>query len=55
MWIVSNQYIIPGSNPQFDYYPVEELDEIFNKIWMQLHKENEKLFPTEVLYKFSDI
>lgn len=43
------------ANPQFDYYPVEELDEIFNKIWMQLHKENEKLFPTESFVQNSAI
>lgn len=43
------------ANPQFDYYPVEELDEIFNKIWMKLHKENEKLFPTESFVQNSAI
>ena len=32
------------ANPQFDYYPVEELDEIFNKIWMKLHKEKKLPF-----------
>lgn len=34
-------------NPQTKYYPVEELDPIFNKIWNKLHHENEILFPGE--------
>lgn len=43
------------TNPQFDYYPAEELDEIFNGIWEQLHKENGELFPRESLVKDSAI
>ena len=34
-------------NPQNGYYPMEELDEIFSKIWRGLRKENKELFPTE--------
>lgn len=42
-------------NPQDKYYPVEELDAIFNKIWNGLHKENKELFPTESSIKDSAI
>lgn len=34
-------------NPQTGYYPMEELDAIFGKIWKGLRKENKELFPTE--------
>ena len=34
-------------NPQTSYYPIEELDDIFHKIWTGLRKENKTLFPPE--------
>lgn len=34
-------------NPQNHYYPMEELDRFFSKIWTGLRKENKELFPTE--------
>ena len=42
-------------NPQSGYYPVEELDDIFRKIWRGLRKENKDLFPTESAIKDSAI
>lgn len=42
-------------NPQTSYYPMEELDEIFNKIWRGLRKKNKELFPTESAIKDSAI
>lgn len=42
-------------NPQTSYYPMEELDEIFSKIWSGLRKENKELFPTESAIKDSAI
>ena len=42
-------------NPQKNYYPVEELDDIFRKIWAGLRKENKELFPTESAIKDSAI
>ena len=42
-------------NPQNSYYPVEELDDIFRKIWKGLRKENKDLFPTESAIKDSAI
>lgn len=42
-------------NPQTSYYPMEELDEIFSKIWRELRKENKELFPTESSIKDSAI
>ena len=42
-------------NPQNSYYPVDELDEIFRKIWRGLRKENKDLFPTESAIKDSAI
>lgn len=42
-------------NPQTSYYPVEELDEIFGRIWRGLRKENKELFPTENAIKDSAI
>lgn len=42
-------------NPQISYYPVEELDEIFGRIWRGLRKENKELFPTESAIKDSAI
>ena len=42
-------------NPQTSYYPVEELDEIFGRIWRELRKENKELFPTESAIKDSAI
>lgn len=42
-------------NPQTSYYPVEELDEIFGRIWRGLRKENKELFPIESVIKDSAI
>lgn len=42
-------------NPQKSYYPMEELDEIFRKIWRGLRRENKELFPTESAIKDSAI
>ena len=42
-------------NPQANYYPVEELDEIFRKIWKGLRKEDKELFPSESAIKDSAI
>lgn len=42
-------------NPQTSYYPMEELDEIFGKIWRGLRRENKELFPTESKIKDSAI
>ena len=42
-------------NPQKDYYPIEELDEIFGKIWRELRKKNKELFPSESTIKDSAI
>lgn len=42
-------------NPQTSYYPMDELDEIFRKIWSGLRRENKELFPTESSIKDSAI
>lgn len=42
-------------NPQTSYYPMEELDDIFGKIWVGLRKENKELFPSESAIKDSAI
>lgn len=42
-------------NPQASYYPMEELDEIFSKIWKGLRQKNRELFPTESAIKDSAI
>ena len=42
-------------NPQNSYYPMEELDRIFSKIWTSLRKDNRELFPTESEIKDSAI
>lgn len=42
-------------NPQTSYYPMEELDDIFGKIWGRLRKENKELFPSESAIKDSAI
>ena len=42
-------------NPQKHYYPVEELDDIFEKIWRKLRKYNKELFPLESDVKDSAI
>ena len=42
-------------NPQGKYYPDQELDSIFSKIWYKLRKENKELFPTESQIKDSAI
>lgn len=43
------------SNPQNHYYPSEELDIIFRKIWRELHNTDENLFPNESVIKDSAI
>lgn len=40
-------------NPQTSYYPKEELDAIFCKIWKELRGVNKQLFPTESAIKDS--
>ena len=42
-------------NPQNSYYPVEELDDIFSKIWKSLRKKKSTLFPSENEVKDSAI
>lgn len=42
-------------NPQNNYYPMEELDRIFSKIWTGLRKDNKDLFPTESMIRDSAI
>lgn len=42
-------------NPQTSYYPIEELDDIFHKIWIGLRQENKTLFPPEREIKDSAI
>lgn len=42
-------------NPQASYYPMEESDEIFSKIWKGLRQKNRELFPTESAIKDSAI
>lgn len=42
-------------NPQGNYYPRSEFDEIFKKIWKELHQRNEELFPSEREVKDSAI
>lgn len=34
-------------NPQNKYYPIEESDIIFSKIWRELRRDNNELFPKE--------
>lgn len=43
------------NNPQNRYYPSNEFETIFRKIWRELHKENEELFPNESVIKDSAI
>ena len=42
-------------NPQNSYYPMDELDRIFSKIWTGLRRDNRELFPTESEIKDSAI
>ena len=42
-------------NPQNDYYPSEEFDDIFRMIWKKLHKMNGELFLSESEIKDSAI
>lgn len=42
-------------NPQKKYYPIEEVDIIFSKIWRMLRKDNRELFPMERLIRDSAI
>lgn len=43
------------SNPQNRYYPIEELNYIFTKIWGKLRKDNKEIFPLETTIKDSAI
>ena len=43
------------SNPQKNYYPSEEFDAIFHKIWTELHQSDKELFPDENIVKDSAI
>lgn len=42
-------------NPQGDYYSHDEFDEIFNEIWRELRRKDDKLFPSENIIKESAI
>lgn len=42
-------------NPQTNYYPAEELDAIFRKVWSGLRNENRELFPTESVIRDSAV
>ncbi|WP_443255851.1 DUF2075 domain-containing protein [Streptococcus sp. S784/96/1] len=42
-------------NPQNSYYTSEELDQIFSKIWRELNRKNEYLFPAESFIRNSAI
>ena len=42
-------------NPQKDYYPVEEFDGIFTKVWECLRSYNSELFPAESVVRDSAI
>ena len=42
-------------NPQKHYYPSEEFEGIFQKIWTELHESDEELFPDENIVKDSAI
>ena len=42
-------------NPQKHYYPSAEFEEIFRKIWTELHESDEELFPDENIVKDSAI
>lgn len=42
-------------NPQSSYYPMEELDEIFRRIWRGLRQKNKELFPSESAIRDSAI
>ena len=42
-------------NPQAKYYPSEEMDKVFARIWRKLRKENKDLFPSESVVKDSAI
>lgn len=42
-------------NPQRAYYPAEELETIFNKIWSKLRSDNKDLFPSMSAIKDSAI
>lgn len=41
------------TNPQNEYYTSEYLDDIFSKIWRQLHKKDNELFPLESVIRDS--
>lgn len=42
-------------NPQGNYYPVNEFDTIFSKIWRSLRNYNKELFPTKTVIEDSAI
>lgn len=42
-------------NPQKHYYPAEEFDDIFAKVWKKLRKDNKEIFPLESSIKDSAI
>lgn len=41
------------ANPQDDYYTADEFDRIFSQVWMQLHRKDPILFPSEGLIRDS--
>lgn len=58
-YMISNEHVkeVHNSrgNPQNSYYPIEEFDSIFEKIWRQLRKDNKELFLSESEIKDSAI
>lgn len=42
-------------NPQKKYYPVDELEQIFSKIWRGLRREDRDLFPPETFIRDSAV
>lgn len=49
---VKKVYNLRG-NPQSNYYPIEEFEPIFSKIWRGLRNDNKDLFPAESFIKDS--
>lgn len=50
-----NQLYNRRSNQQNEYFTSEYFEEIFTKVWKELHKKNSKLFPVENVIKDSAI
>lgn len=50
-----NQLYNRRSNQQNEYYTSEYFEEIFTKVWKELHQKNSKLFPVESVIKDSAV